>query len=222
LQAILSPNSGLQQLASLLPSIDAQLGTNFRENIFPQQGNMQQAARMLWFMANVEQGENHKFLPDSLKQALQKADHGDVVDKVRQEFALLRNVAEQPNQQGWHTLVMPFHDGEKLRYAMAYSKKLKDKKGKDQGWHFVVEVALENLGDMQMEGMVKASEHERAEMSLMIRTRAALTEKIRDDIRTIMRGANEATGQKGGVSFQVVRQFPLNPGAVGGGEEFVI
>lgn len=67
----------------------------------------------------------------------------------------------------------------------------------DKVTRFQLELTLETIGDLQMDGLVKQKR-----LDLVIRTKTALSEKMRQDIHRLFTDSVQATGDKGSLHFE--------------------
>ena len=67
----------------------------------------------------------------------------------------------------------------------------------DKVTRFQLELTLETIGDVQMDGLVKQKR-----LDLVIRTKTALSEKMRQDIHCLFTDSVQATGYKGSLHFE--------------------
>jgi hypothetical protein len=81
---------------------------------------------------------------------------------------------------------------------------------REEDTRFVVEVTLSQMGDMQMDGLVRRR-GEGTEFDLFIRSLRPLPADIQQDIVHIYDQTGQIAGYRGQLVFQAVRVFPVNP-----------
>ncbi len=78
-----------------------------------------------------------------------------------------------------------------------------EKKAGGAGARFLIELDLSRLGSMQLDGMFR---RETKTFDVMIRTKSALPDHMRQDLAGIFATSNAAMGLKGALAFQVVKK----------------
>ena len=110
----------------------------------------------------------------------------------------------------WRAVPMPWHtEGriERVRVVLRETdpdEEAAKKKG-GGGTRFLVDLDLSRLGSMQFDGMFRK---ETRHLDVMVRTKAALSDAIRQDLAGIFANSNAAMNLIGSLSFQIVRTFP--------------
>lgn len=80
----------------------------------------------------------------------------------------------------------------------------KEPSNKKAGLRFLLDLELTNLGEVQLDGMVK---EDTKGFDLMIRSHASLNDTIRRDLTGLFIATNLAVGLKGQLTFQVTQKF---------------
>jgi hypothetical protein len=81
---------------------------------------------------------------------------------------------------------------------------------KSDDTRFVVEVDLTQLGELQLDGFVRKQEKD-VQFDLVLRSLTPLEPEVQQDIFEIYNATGAITGYKGSLTFQAVREFPVNP-----------
>ena len=211
-RVLTSQDSALAQLATLLKSFDAELGTK-TSNLIPQ-ANKQAAAKILWFIVNITGGgDASSWMGPDIKRMLEQYKHTEIISRLDKTFSSLRGIFSENPASGWNNLLFPLYDGEKLNFAGVYIKRdgKKDNKREreKEDVRFVVELELDQMGEMQLDGFVKGSK-EPAQFDLFLRSKMELDKDVRNDIIEIFNNSVEITGIQGSLQFQHTNNFPTD------------
>ena len=142
---------------------------------------------LLVFISALRRGDFNNWLGDSNIRQLQTQGHGDLVKKAQGEFSgLSRQFTQSPPEDS------------------------QNDKNKEEDTRFVIEVDLTQLGEVQMDGFVRKHEKD-LQFDMIIRSLNGLSKEVQDDILNIYNNMGAITGYKGSLSFQSVREFPVNP-----------
>jgi hypothetical protein len=102
---------------------------------------------------------------------------------------------------------------QQTRLFVKRDRKQKENNGilsNEENTRFVLEMDLSQLGEIQMDGFVR-NQNNKVQFDLIIRSLTKLSTEIENDILNIYNSIGELTGYKGSVSFQAVKEFPVNP-----------
>jgi len=170
---------------------------------------------LMLFMAALRGGDFRNWLGEANSKWLQDQGHDALIAKATSEFTLLARQFSEPQPGHWQALFFPIAVGGEVQQARIFVKRDRKQGNNQQGkknddTRFVVEVDLTQLGEMQMDGFVRRRDRE-VHFDLVIRSLIPLAKEIQQDILTIYNGTGELTGYKGSLSFQTVRDFPVNP-----------
>ena len=206
-------NSPFAELASVLAGFDAELGTSVLEKTMPFV-EKQFAAKLLWFLSGISSGDVNKWLSPEARNMLEQYNKHELINNLDKAFATLRTMHAEPTNSGWSSFLFPVYDGSKLQYAQVYvrrdGKKQNANKDNKEDVRFLVEIYLDRVGEMQMDGMVKNLPSSKT-LDLYIRTKDDLPEEMRSDIINIFVTSTEISGIKGDLQFQVVSEFSNRP-----------
>ena len=177
---------------------------------------------LLFFLAALTGGDPGSWLqgllPQRAREALEAQGRGDLLSRLAQDFGQLGRLGDLAGPD-WRFVPIPLYDGQQLqqlRLFLRRRRKRRDGGGDRPGeaTRFIVEVRLQRLGDLQLDGLVKAERFD-----LMLRTRRALSPVMRARITEIFEAAKAAAGYRGNVGFQASDDWspmPLADGAGGG------
>ena len=208
--------------AGALPAqaVDASLGTAAATHV-PQPGP-RLTSSLLFFLAALTGGDPGAWLqgllPQRAREALETQGRGDLLSRLVQDAGQLGRLGDLAGPD-WRFIPVPLYDGQQLqqlRLFLRRRQKRRDGGGERPGeaTRFIVEVRLQRLGDLQLDGLVKAERFD-----LMLRTRRALSPVMRVRITEIFEAAKAAAGYRGNVGFQASDDWspmPLADGVKGG------
>lgn len=204
---LLGSGSALNELATTLAAFDAEIGGGLIK-AFPA-ADKQSAAKILWFLSNVQSGSVAKWLGPELHSMLEQYNKKELISRLERAFTSLRAMFSEVNSSGWQNLLFPVYDGGKLQYGQFYihrDGKKKNKGESDDDIRFVVELYLDMMGEFQIDGLVKTKGSSK-KVDLFIRTKDKLPDDMRKDIIDIFLESAQIQGIGGEVQFQVVSGF---------------
>ena len=167
---------------------------------------------ILFFLNALGAGDLSAWLGKTAAEALKARSRGDLIRQLGQDLTQLGRLSDAAGGD-WRFLPFPLFDGQQVQQLRLF---LRRDRGRDEAENaddggeaatrFVVEVELVRLGDMQLDGLVRAHRFD-----LILRTRAALPRAMRDDIAAIFRDANEIAGHRGRIAFQASSDWTFIP-----------
>ncbi|RMD63474.1 MAG: hypothetical protein D6826_04810, partial [Alphaproteobacteria bacterium] len=168
------------------------------------------SAGILFFLSALSGGDLGRWLGGRTLDALRNAGRGQLVDRLNADFSHLARLADGAGGD-WRLLAIPLWDGHAVQQVRLFLRR-RDKKrdghdGKNaDATRFLLEVEMSRLGEMQLDGLVRARRFD-----LILRTRQPLPAAMREDIRTIFQDANDGVGNAGTITFHVSRDWRLMP-----------
>jgi hypothetical protein len=112
-------------------------------------------------------------------------------------------LADAFGDDGWRVVAVPWLAGDAVVPVCLSLRRHRRRPGAERdradGGRFVVEVRLQRLGRVQLDGLVRAGGRD---VDLIVRTEAPLGEAVRRDIRRIFLAAGETAGLAGEVGFR--------------------
>ena len=176
---------------------------------------------MLFFLAALRSGDLGAWLSGAAAQALERAGRGDLVSRLKQDFARMSRLAAEPPPGEWRGFLVPVLDGGALSQVRIFVRRPEadeDGGGPSSGartTRFVVEVAFSRLGELQLDGLIQGRRFD-----LILRSRAPLADALRRDIAEIYEAAGAVTGYRGQLVFQASADWtPLPLDAITAGAE---
>lgn len=199
------PQSARAVTSAILPQVNARLATN-----------------MALFMGIVRSGVDPRaWIGDRGARALEAAGRGELVDRLAEDLRGLQRQAEGAGGE-WRTYPLPLlHGGMMDRVVVRVRRREDDEEGEVEaaerrggGTRFLVDVNLSRLGPLQLDGLVRPKR-----LDLIVRSRDALPEALRTELRLIYAGALADLRLAGDLGFQSGRGaswVPLPVPAVSG------
>jgi hypothetical protein len=191
------PQSARAVTAAILPQINARLATN-----------------MALFMGIVRGGVDPRaWIGDRGVRALEASGRAEVVDRLAEDLRGLQRQAEGGGGE-WRTYPLPLlHDGVMDRVVVRVRRREDDEEGEAErverrggGTRFLVDVNLSRLGPLQLDGLVRPKR-----LDLIVRSRDALPESLRTELRQIYAGAMADLRLAGDLGFQSGRAIAWVP-----------
>ncbi len=197
-----NPAAARQMAARVIPRLDSSL-----------------SAGMLFFISALRGGDLRSWLGDGVERTLQRLRPG-LLDRLGDDFRTISRTTDDPKGGEWRSVLVPLLGGESIEHIRLHTRLHGDDDEADDKAEarFIVDLSLSRMGRMQLDGLVRGGETKR--LDLIVRSPDPLTPAMREDIRQIFRTAGEATGIKGGVTFQAAAKFiDIGRPAAGKGNE---
>jgi hypothetical protein len=178
--------------------------------VIPQPGP-RLASGLLFFFAALSGGDVNRWLGDRGTQALKDAGRGSLLARLGQDFGQLSRQVESGGGD-WRLFLIPMLDGNQVQQIRFFERHGSHKRGgrgdsqDGESTHFILEVELARLGDMQLDGLVR-----KQRFDLMLRTHRPLPEAMRAKITEIFNEANDIAGYVGSIGFQASRKWRFMP-----------
>lgn len=209
----LQTNDAINFTNNNIPTLNQQAVT---QNNDEQIGSHNILSSLFKFTAALKTGDFREWLGKANSKWLEDNGHENLLKKAEGEFmSLSRQFVDAP-PRGWQSLFFPIAVAGELQQTRLFVKR--DRKQKENNGHtsneentrFVLEMELSRLGEMQMDGFVR-NHSNNVQFDLIIRSYTKLSAEIESDILSIYNSVGELTGYKGSLSFQNVKEFPVNP-----------
>jgi hypothetical protein len=145
-------------------------------------------------------------------QTLRQAGKSNLIDRLTSDFGKIAAQSRETVAEDWRALSMPLRYDESISQLQFFVRQQHDDKGggKDDAGprpvtRFILNLRLSRLGDMQLDGLL----HQRR-LDLILRSAAALSFPMRQDLmQGFQRGLGQA-GMAGGISFQTKAEHWVN------------
>lgn len=177
---------------------------------------MQAGGQLLFFLSVLKgSGSLREWLGNSNVRALEEKGYGSLLKKAEGEFTSIARQFLQPQPDNWQSMYFPVMVSGEVQQVRAFIKREKKKNENglpngDEDTRFVVEMELSQLGEMQMDGLVKRKPNN-LQFDLIIRSTQPLPADLERDIQQIYHSTAELTGYQGQMLFQTVASFPVHP-----------
>jgi len=168
------------------------------------------------YASAVSNGDFRGWLGKANAKWLEDNGYENLLKKAEGEFAAISRQFTDAPPRSWQSLFFPVAIGGEIQQARLFVKrdrKQKENEGSmtsEEDTRFVVEMDLTQLGEMQMDGFVR-NNSKTIQFDLIIRSNIALSQEVQKDILNIYNNIGELTGYHGSLSFQAVKEFPVNP-----------
>lgn len=204
--------------SALLPSL---LNANIFTQLFNQQRQLPSAQSLIVainnFAAALKTGDIRSWLGRNASKWLEENGHGALLKKLEGEFLLLSRQYAGAQAGEWQALFYPLAAYGEIQQLRMFIKRDKPDKNKQErskksdDTRFIVEVDMSQMGELQIDGFVRRNTGEKVQFDMIIRSLQPLTTEFQHEILAIYNRMGEATGYLGQLSFQHVRDFPVNP-----------
>lgn len=176
--------------------------------------NHQFTSSMLFFISALKGGALREWLGDrTIKQM--EAVAPAMLNGLIQDMERIQHAFVHSPLTDWSSTILPFMFGAELHQARLYVRneeqggKAAGSKG-DNGQRFIVECALSQLGELQLDGFIRATTPAK-HFDLVVRGAGPLPADITQGIRQVFTATLEATRLSGQISFQYGAQHFVRP-----------
>lgn len=200
--------------ATLAEVIDAattsnpQIAAQFMATAIPNTGNTLTAGIAL-FLSILTRGQMPEWLGPGVVRLMESTNRQALLSQLGDDFSQIVRLAGEPTNSDWRVAMLPLlHDGSLQQIRLYLRERYGDGESGNEklGTRFVVEASLSHLGNIQLDGLVRA-----ARFDLMVRTQVQLPRTMRIEIAALFAHANEEFGVQGRINFQVQSRFPVDP-----------
>lgn len=160
-------------------------------------------SNMLFLLSALNTGQLSGWLGRATLDQMQREGQGDLATKLDQDFAQAGRISDAGGGE-WRTLILPFLDDNQIRQLRLFIRRDQDDAeggGHDQSaadaTRFLLEIELSELGDLQLDGLIRAKLFD-----LVLRTRKAFSQATREEIIRIFSESNHDLGLAGQIFFE--------------------
>ncbi len=200
-------------------ALQAMLGANGAAPAIPSSGS-RLASSMLFFLSALTGGSPGSWFGTlwggEAARMLERAGRGDLLARLGSDLGQLARSSETAGGD-WRFFSIPFYDGQHIQpirlFLRHHSPGGSGGDGQDKtddATRFILDVELSRVGEMQLDGLVRENRFD-----LILRTRQALPDAIRQNIAKIFQDANETAGYSGQLAFQAASGWAPMPTEVG-------
>ena len=179
----------------------------FVQHQVPAPNNARAAAQILFFLSVLRSGDVAGWLGNDVVRVLERTGQRGLIERLGDDFRQLRRIGDESGASDWRLLLFPFAEGERVEPVRMFVRG--QRRNRDDGDHdqrFVVDLRLSALGELQFDGLL----HGRT-FDLIVRSHEPLDDRRRRDIGEIFTMGLDTIGFRGALSFQTVREFPVQP-----------
>lgn len=161
-------------------------------------------------------GNFEDWLGAEVIKTLKNSDKKELVDEIKKSFDQVANIfaEKQEIKNNWQMMLVPFLADEQIKTARFFVKNFQEenehKHSHSEGSRFVVEIELEETGPIQLDGLIRKAENN-ISFDMVIRSQKEFSDESRSNIINIYSDIMLASGYKGMISFQIAKDFPINP-----------
>ncbi len=195
-------NDLLQTLQQVAPATAQSL-----INITPSPASpAQMGPAIMFFIAAIRGGDITQWLGTKATDILKTSRSENILNRLSTEGSTLNRIASETTPQDWRAANVPlYHDGDMHKIALYYKHEREDNNdGKSalKGTRFVFDLALENMGKVQVDGLFRPHSDMGKRLDLVLRTEEFFAENTKREMRRIYANALRETGVSGELSFQ--------------------
>lgn len=160
-------------------------------------------SNMLFLLSALNTGQLSAWLGRGTVDQMQREGQSDLSGRLNQDLAQAGRIADA-NGGEWRTLILPFLDDGQIRQLRLFIRRDQDGEegdGQEQSGadatRFLLEIELSKLGDMQLDGLIRAKLFD-----LVLRTRKPFSNAMHDEIIRIFTESNHNLGLAGQILFE--------------------
>ncbi len=161
------------------------------------------ASNMLFLLSALNTGQLSAWLGRGTVDQMQREGQRDLSGRLDQDLAQAGRIADASGGE-WRTLILPFLDEGQIRQLRLFIRRDQEGEegeGQDQSGaeatRFLLEIELSKLGDMQLDGLIRAKLFD-----LVLRTRKPFSDAMHDEIIRIFTESNHNLGLAGQILFE--------------------
>lgn len=207
----------LDDALAVVENTEPSVATDFARSALPTPGN-RLSSTLLFFLAALRNGDARGWLGREMTQALANAKRGELAGRLEADISRIGRLATEGSGHDWRAIILPFHNDHDFMPLVLFVRQEHSGGGgqgegdansdepEEGGTRFVLEVALDRLGELQLDGVVGPGR-----LDLVVRSNLALSEAMRRDILDVFMGANDALGLDGNLIFEAGASFRVSP-----------
>lgn len=195
----------LKTVLTTLADIDPRLAQQIVETALPQPDNPRFLSQVL-ALINAPPDDVKMLLGQLAAETLQQAGRSDVMAGLNADLRQMARLNAAPSD--WRVFYVPLFDSTEARQLRVFTRRRRSGSDprRDTGGRFVVEVEFEELGPLQLDGLVQ-----KPRLDLILRTHAELPAVLQTGISNVFSQTCDAAGLQGKIFFQAIPAFPVSP-----------
>ncbi|MBL4805294.1 MAG: hypothetical protein JKY71_10545 [Alphaproteobacteria bacterium] len=210
LTAVLQPAAQWTALEEVLQTLtrNAPQVTQNILNITPSPSNPSQLSpAILFFVAAVRGGDMAQWLGDKAQNILKLQKGSKALNRISNESQMLGRVAGESFGNDWRAMNIPMYWQGDLQKVALYYKHERDNageedEGKIKSTRFVFDLTLENMGQVQLDGLFRPHSDSGTRLDLVVRTEEIFSKATQAEMRRLYAQALRDTQVTGELSFQ--------------------
>jgi hypothetical protein len=194
----------LKDAVATLTATDPALARHLVETALPQLGNPRFVAQVLTFLAT-SVDDVKALLGQAAVDALLQSGHSDVLTRLQADLTDMSRL--NSSRTDWQVFYLPLLDPTQTRQLRVYTRRRKA--GTDwrhESGRFVVDVEFENVGPLQLDGLVQ-----KPRLDLILRSHTELAGALKSGITDVFTQTCAAARLTGKLFFQAMPAFPVSP-----------
>jgi hypothetical protein len=192
----------LDEALRVLDRAAPELAARLRSDLTPHSG-AQLAGTLLFLVTALSNGS---WPSSKATAALDAAGHRALHATLDGDVAELRQLSQSANGD-WRIFVLPLLDGGVVRPVRLYLRRRQPGRAPaDQSSRFVLDVDLNRLGAVQLDGLVRQQRFD-----LVLRSHRAIPAEMRQEITQVFHDASSAAGLSGDIIFTTASRFAVAP-----------
>jgi len=166
-------------------------------------------AKLFHFFSALAKGDVRDWLGDRTLRSIESAGKGALAQRLSDEFIQLSRLALRGDDE-WRTILFPIlHESEMHQaklFLRHHDSEHEDADTGEAGTRIIVEVSLDHLGEMQLDGLYHARRFD-----VILRTLNTLPAFMTTEIRSIFENCCKISGLKGDILFRTDEPFAPTP-----------
>lgn len=194
----------LKSAMTALAEIDLPLARQILEVTMPRLGHPRFLGQILRYLA-MPATEAGALLGETAVARLERAGRHDLVARLEADLREMSRLNSHATD--WRVFYVPVLETHELRQLRIFTRRRKSGKDKSRdGGRFVVEVDFDDLGPMQIDGLVN-----KPRIDLILRTHVELPPAMQAGIAEVFGRTCDGSGLVGKIFFQSTSTFPVSP-----------
>jgi hypothetical protein len=195
----------LKSAMAALGEVDLPLARQILEINMPRLGSPRFLGQILHYLTTPTAAEVRTLLGETAVSRLELAGRGDMLARLDAELREMGRL--NTNASDWRVFFVPILDMNELRQLRIFTRRRKSDKDRErEGGRFIVEVDFEELGPMQIDGLVK-----KPRIDVILRSHVELAPGMQAGIAEVFGRTCDASGLVGKIFFQATSSFPVSP-----------
>ncbi len=209
LTAVLQPATQWPAIEEILQSLarNAPQAAQSILNVTPSPSSpAQMSPAILFFVAAVRGGDIAQWLGEKAQNILKLQKSTKALSKLGSESQMLGRVSSETFSQDWRAMNIPMlWQGDLHKVALYYKhdrEQSDDEQSKINSTRFVFDLTLENMGNVQLDGLFRPQSEAGTRLDLVVRTEEIFSKATQGEMRRLYASALRDSQVTGELSFQ--------------------